>query len=80
MCRRYSSGSNDILSLSQNMRADVWAERLDRHHLHAPPEKTFEQIRKRKETTEALAARLELDQQIDVAASGIAQNRPVMIA
>jgi len=35
--------------------------------LHAPPEKTLEEIRKRKEPIEALAAGLELDKQVHVA-------------
>src|SRR5437588_12026074 len=67
MWRRYSSGSEDILRFSQDMRPEERRKRLHSNEFYAPPETVFEEFGKGKKTIECLGARGELHKEIDVA-------------
>src|SRR4051794_8487795 len=80
MCRRYavaSRGAEDMLRLAQDGGAQVWAERLDRHELHAAAECALQERREGHERVEPLRAGRELDEQVHVAgrASLVARER-----
>ena len=64
MCRRYSSGSKDIMRLGENMWSDEWGERLNGDELDTMPQPCFQQVAELHESVERLPARGELHKQI----------------
>ena len=67
MWRRYSRGSKDIRRLSKDMGADERGERLDCYQLDGMSHQPLQEIGESHEAIEALLARGELDEEVNIA-------------
>jgi hypothetical protein len=50
VCRRYSSGSEDLLRFRENPRSDEGRESLDGHKFDSMSQALFQQVRKRQKS------------------------------
>lgn len=66
MWRRYSSGPKEILRLTNNVRANVWTERLRRDNIDTPPKNFIQQKNQLHEAVQRLHRGVELYKHIYV--------------